>query len=216
MGLDINKVKEDNICAVTAESLINSLLINDEYAYAESGFTNKQIYDALKRCDSLLYIPLKKDSCPDYAYDFSLRQIMCAESTVELIARRNFNAALHELEDSIDNLNRNRVLTANEIVLYRILISGFIMTLITVFLETVKVGNIIWYIKEDEKTHNHYLLKLKVSKIENKFGFIHYLTNVIGEDSIIYLDANDFKYNAFLSKSEADIELQKRKTMEIE
>lgn len=55
--------------------------------------------------------------------------------------------------------------------------------------------------------------KLKVSKIENKFGFIHYLTNVIGEDSTIYLDANDFKYNAFLSKSEANMELQKLNTM---
>ncbi len=128
----IKPLSSDTDSLTTGQTLIESLLINGKYAYWDSDFSNKEISAALKKCRLLL-----KPYCDCDFYhekseiEISSRQGFCARLAFKHIINKNFNSALHELEDCIEDYGkgRTRVVTKNEYILYECLISCFIEAL---------------------------------------------------------------------------------------
>ena len=126
----IKPLLSDTDSFTTGQTLINSLLINGKYAYWDSDFSYEEISDALKKCRLLL-----KPYCDCDFYheesEISSRQGFCARLAFKHIINKNFNSALHELEDCILDYGngKNRIVTKNEYILYECLISCFIEAL---------------------------------------------------------------------------------------
>ena len=118
--------------SIKGEDLLNSLLIRGKYATFDSGFSNDEIYVALHKCKDLLDIPCC-DS--DFLYEnissLSARQNFCSNAAIELIMDNEYNTALHEFEDCIDDYGKgkNRYITKNELILYNCILSCFISKL---------------------------------------------------------------------------------------
>lgn len=126
----IKPLSPDTDSLITGQTLMDSLLINGQYATYNSEFSNEEILDALKKCRLLL-----KPYCDCDFYheesEISSRQGFCARAVLLYIVNRKYNAAMHELYDCIDDYGngRIRVVTKNEYILYGCLIPCFIEAL---------------------------------------------------------------------------------------
>lgn len=126
----IKPLSPDTDSLIIGQTLMDSLLINGQYATYNSEFSNEEILDALKKCRLLL-----KPYCDCDFYheesEISSRQGFCARAVLLYIVNRKYNAAMHELYDCIDDYGngRIRVVTKNEYILYGCLISCFIEAL---------------------------------------------------------------------------------------
>ena len=126
----IKPLSPDTDSLITGQTLMDSLLINGQYATYDSEFSNEEISGALKKCRLLL-----KPYCDCGFYheesEISSRQGFCARSVLLYIVNRKYNAAMHELYDCIDDYGngRIRVVTKNEYILYGCLIPCFIEAL---------------------------------------------------------------------------------------
>ena len=126
----IKPLSPDTDSLIIVQTLMDSLLINGQYATYNSEFSNEEILDALKKCRLLL-----KPYCDCNFYheesEISSRQGFCARAVLLYIVNRKYNAAMHELYDCIDDYGngRIRVLTKNEYILYGCLIPCFIEAL---------------------------------------------------------------------------------------
>lgn len=126
----IKPLSPDIDSLITGQTLMDSLLINGQYATYNSEFSNEEILAALKKCRLLL-----KPYCDCDFYheesEISSRQGFCARAVLLYIVNRKYNAAMHELYDCIDDYGngRIRVVTKNEYILYGCLISCFIEAL---------------------------------------------------------------------------------------
>lgn len=120
----------DKHLLITWQTLMDSLLINGQYATYNSEFSNEEILDALKKCRLLL-----KPYCDCDFYheesEISSRQGFCARAVLLHIVNQRYNAAMHELYDCIDDYGNGkiRVVTKNEYILYGCLIPCFIEAL---------------------------------------------------------------------------------------
>lgn len=125
----IKPLSSDTDSLTTGQTLMDSLLINGQYATYDSEFSNEEILNALKKCRLLL-----KPYCDFYheESEISSRQGFCARAVLLYIVNQRYNAAMHELYDCIDDYfgnGRTRVVTKNEYILYDCLISCFIEAL---------------------------------------------------------------------------------------
>lgn len=126
----LKPLSPDTDSLITGQILMDSLLINGQYATYNSEFSNEEILDALKKCRLLL-----KPYCDCDFYheesEISSRQGFCARAVLLYIVNRKYNAAMHELYDCIDDYGngRIRVVTKNEYILYGCLIPCFIEAL---------------------------------------------------------------------------------------
>lgn len=124
----IKPLSSDTDSLTTGQTLMDSLLINGQYATYDSEFSNEEIFNALKKCRLLL-----KSYCDFYheESEISSRQGFCARAVLLYIVNQRYNAAMHELYDCIDDYGkgRTRVVTKNEYILYDCLISCFIEAL---------------------------------------------------------------------------------------
>lgn len=126
----IKPLSSDTDSLTTGQTLMDSLLINGQYATYNSEFSNEEILDALKKCRLLL-----KPYCDCDFYheesEISSRQGFCARAVLLHIVNQRYNAAMHELYDCIDDYGNGkiRVVTKNEYILYGCLISCFIEAL---------------------------------------------------------------------------------------
>lgn len=126
----IKSLSPDTNSLITGQTLMDSLLINGQYATYNSEFSNEEILAALKKCKLLL-----KPYCDCDFYheesEISSRQGFCARAVLLHIVNQRYNAAMHELYDCIDDYGngRIRVVTKNEYILYGCLISCFIEAL---------------------------------------------------------------------------------------
>ena len=120
------------IISVTGEKLLNSLFINGEYAGYDTHFSNSEIYDALQKCKKLIdVLCCNNDIQCAYVSPLSARQGHCSEATMKLIMDSEYNHALHEFEDCIDDYGKGkeRYLTKNEFILYNCILICFITRL---------------------------------------------------------------------------------------
>ena len=120
---------------VTGEQLLNTLRIRGEFASVGNTFTDGEIYIALTKCKYLLnresvYFEGSKD-LEDSSEMLSGRQYFCSNATIQLIMQNEFNPALHEFEDCIDDYGKGKVrtITVNEYVLYNCILNCFIARL---------------------------------------------------------------------------------------
>lgn len=126
----IKPLSSDTDSLITGQILIDSLLINGQYATYYSKFSNEEILNALKKC-KLLLKPCCDCNFPHEKSELSSRQGFCARSVLSHIINQRYNEAMHELYDCIDDYEngRIRVVTKNEYILYECLISCFIEAL---------------------------------------------------------------------------------------
>lgn len=127
-------------------NLISVLLIKGEYARYDSRFTDREIYEALLEAKEYLdkqkkYWEIGFCFSPDEALcipsdnhverPVSLRQFRCSSSAIKLIMRDEYNHALHEFMDCIDDYGhgKDRNLTFNEVALYYCVLNCFIARL---------------------------------------------------------------------------------------
>ena len=126
----IKPLSPDTDSLITGQTLMDSLLINGQYATYNSEFSNEEILDALKKC-KLLLKPYRDCDFYHEESEISSRQGFCARAVLLHIVNQRYNAAMHELYDCIDDYGngRIRVVTKNEYILYDCLISCFIEAL---------------------------------------------------------------------------------------
>lgn len=116
--------------SVKGEELLNPLLIRGKYAGYGTHFSDDEIYIALQKCRNL--IPRFGGDIPCYDISpLSARQGFCSNATIKLIIDNEYNDALHEFEDCIDDYGkgRSRYITKNELILYNCILTCFITRL---------------------------------------------------------------------------------------
>lgn len=121
-----------NVPPIKGEDLINSLLINGKYAGYDDVFSDEDIYIALQKCKNLVYEPCCDSDIPcDDMLPLSARQAFCSGSAIRLIMKNEYNLALHEFEDCIDDYGKgkSRYITKNEMILYNCILTCFIARL---------------------------------------------------------------------------------------
>lgn len=96
----------------------------DKKDYYFETLNNKQIHEIFVNMQQLLH----KDNNKTYTnIDITQRQITCIFNAIRNAISKNFNRALHELLDAIDNYNeQERLLTQNEILIYNKILELFI------------------------------------------------------------------------------------------
>ena len=128
----IKSLLSDTDSLTTGQTLMDSLLINGQYATYDSEFSNEEILNALKRCLKLIDTFIDTyDYSDELDRSLSTRQAFCAKQTILNIINHNYNAALRYLELCIDNDGHgfDLIISRNEYVLYNCLITGFIEAL---------------------------------------------------------------------------------------
>ena len=115
---------------VKGEELLNALLIRGKYADFGTHFSVDEIYIALQKCKNLIPRCDGDISCDDIS-PLSARQGFCSNSTIKHIMDNEYNDALHEFEDCIDDYGkgRSRYITKNELILYNCILTCFIESL---------------------------------------------------------------------------------------
>lgn len=124
----LKPLSPDTDSLIIGQTLMDSLLINGQYADGCRQFTNKEIVNALKRCLKLIDTYNYSDKLDQF---LSTRQAFCAKQTLLNIINHNYNTALRYLELCIDNdgYGFDLIISMNEYVLYDCLITGFIEAL---------------------------------------------------------------------------------------
>ena len=120
------------ILSVKGEELLNSLLIRGKYAGYDTHFTDDEIYNALQKCRQMIAIPCCDHDIPcDDMSPLSARQGSCSDLAIKFIMDNEYNRALHEFEDCIDDYGqgKSRYVTKNELILYNCILTCFIASL---------------------------------------------------------------------------------------
>lgn len=112
---------------ITGDTLLNSLTIKE--SSDESEFTNKEILEALERCQSII-----KPYCDEdlqRTFSISVDWEKCIRETLIMISTHNFNEALKKLKVCIADGREDddHAITKVEYILYDCIISCFIETL---------------------------------------------------------------------------------------
>lgn len=118
--------------SIKGEDILNALLINGKFASFDTNFSDDEIYVALQKCKDLIRISHNDSDilCNDIS-PLSARQFFCSEAAIKLIMDNEYNSALHELEDCIDDYgkSKSRYVTRNELILYNCILTCFISKL---------------------------------------------------------------------------------------
>lgn len=131
--------------SVMGEKLINSLIISEERSHNGSSLSDQKIYHALTECRHLI----ARIPCFNCNYvcssntPLSARQGFCANAAIAHIMRNEYDAALHNFIDCIDDYGEgsHRYMSRNELILYNCILTCFLAKLSDQISKDAKTDN---------------------------------------------------------------------------